>query len=206
MKSILIAVLAVGMIACETQDDFGKLSKSYQYRGKFALPIGTSTLTMDNYPIDLPEHWDTIPLLIDIIKDDLTLSDTVPFDFTQNIGQNDKIKELTFTIVSKNEFPASALVTAKFVDNDFNILDQVTNNVNGAELNNDGTVAKAGTSINTDTLNHERIQNMAETKYLIITTKINNNVNESFFKHYNKLRVIFESGFTVEFDFNTNSI
>lgn len=200
--SLIIPLFSLLILSCEKQDDYSKLLIDYRYQASFSLPIGDSSLNIQNNGIDLPPAWqvDTILEKLDSIK----LQQLIPFNFVNSVRNVDYIKNLFLRVVIHNEFPAKAYLFLYFADSLNSIVDSLSNDsikISSANIDSLGKVIEPGYTlqdlevIRDHFLKWNNVRSIVVVGYILKNTKYRN-----LYKYYKDYNLKIEMGFRVDFD------
>jgi hypothetical protein len=188
--------------SCEKQDDYSKLLLNYHYQGSFALPIGDSSLSIQNNGVNLPPDWqfDTILENVDTIK----LQQIIAFNFKNSVSHIEYIKRLVLRVVTTNDFPAEAQLLLYFADSLSNNVDSLTDvkiTIAPASVDSMGRVINAAYSIQDIEIIKEHFNNWSNVSRIYVIGYISNQKKQKeLYKYYKFYKLKVEMGFRVDLD------
>lgn len=201
--SLIIPLFPLLILSCEKQDDYSKLLIDYRYQASFSLPIGDSSLNIENNGIDLPFNWqvDTVLEKLDTIK----LQQVMIFNFVNSVKNVDYIKQLFLRIVAQNEFPSGVHLILFFADSSNFILDSLTDEkitIEPANVDSIGRVIAPGDTIEDIEVIKEHYLKWTDVRSIIVVGYIFKNTKyRNLYKYYKNYNLKIEMGFRVDFDY-----
>jgi hypothetical protein len=215
MKTPLLFLTAMLIFAaCDDYSELNNLDKkldykNYQYQGSFSLPLGNTVMSLETAGINLPYGWQNFPFELNRL-DTIKFEKVINFDFSNTMGDTDKIKYLLFRVIASNEFPAALTFQIYFADA-FKVvrtsLSVLEFKVEPAKLDTSGTVKKEGALIQEVELDRDTYRKFGDIKFLILKENIKNDTTQSkYLKFYKNLLINIDLGFRVDFDFNVKNL
>lgn len=214
IKTILHAVLQLVtvalFVACEKFDDFSKISKDYQYQAKFSSILGHTSMTLDEFGIDLPFFWKNAPeelLPIDTVK----LRTVIDYYFTDTAKYKDKVAQIKLFIDVENEFPEEIMANvmlSKDGKTPFQELKPVEPIVVPAAKSAGGVVSEKGRGTIVFVMTRADVNNWLNMKYLIVDLKLLNKTKLplSEYQYFSSYVIGLEIYTQIDFDFNVSEL
>jgi hypothetical protein len=187
------------LVSCEKQDNYSKLLVNYRYEASFSLPIGDTSLNIENNGRNLPPDWQIDTILQNL--DSIELQQKMTFIFLNSVKEVSYVRRLFLRVLVTNEFPAEAHIMFYFADSLNNILDSLS----GVKLISPAIVDSTGKVIHTgytvqdiEVINNHynkwgNVQSVYVSGYIIKTSS-------NLYKYYKNYRLKIEMGFRVDFD------
>jgi len=198
LTSIILIVTLI-LISCEKQDNYSKLILDYRYEGSFSLPIGDTSLNIENNGRNLPPDWKIDTILQDL--DSIELQQKMTFNFLNSIKEVSYVRKLILTVAVTNEFPAEAHLMFYFADSLNNIIDSLSGKkfISPSNIDSTGKVISAGYTVQDIEIiqNHYdkwgRVQSINVSGFIIKTST-------NLYKYYKNYKLKIAMGFRVDFD------
>jgi hypothetical protein len=214
MKTHLLFLTAMLVFAaCDDYSDLNNLDrldyKNYQYQGSFSLPLGKTAMNLETAGISLPDSFKYFPDRLESF-DTIRFKKVINFDFSNTIGDTDKIRSLMFRVLAGNEFPGALSFQIYFADAFQEIrtsLSPLEFKVDPARLDSSGKVLKQGTLIQEVEIHRDTYRQFGDIKFLIIKESLRNDTSQfKYLKFYNNLLINVYLGLKVDFDFNVKNL
>ena len=200
-------VLTICFYSCEKQDDFSKVSKNYQYQADIALAVSNSNFTLKEMGVNLPFGWLENPLALSRLEN-IKLQDTFTFDLSNIAKDYRYIKDFSFSILTKNEFPVEGKLYLLFANTFRQVFDTLDTPIQlrPTTISGDSTISIAYLEPSL-IVSRDQLVEWSRTRYIIILGSLKNDVSDTnqYFQ-YSKYKILVELGIRVKFDFNLNEV
>jgi hypothetical protein len=199
--ALIFISFSIIFTSCEKQDDYSKLTANYRYQASFSLPVGDSSLNIENNGKNLPPDWQIDTILANL--DTIFLQQEITFNVANSLKDVNYIRSLFLVVAATNEFPAGAHLRLYFADSSDVIVDSISDerNIPPANVDSLGKVLTTGYTIIPievfkDHYNKwSNVQNIIVTGFIFRTTKYRH-----LYKYYKNYKLKIEMGFRVDFD------